>query len=500
MTRVMLLPSAVTKEIRALLPTWLACMIVLVAAGMLGDPRLDALGLLVCGLGSVALGALSIGHEYTHRTLSLLLTQPARRQRLLLIKVAVLAPMLLMIAALAWGAVLNPLQDVVRGRRVWPGDWSATTVIVLPVLCALFVAPLLTMLCRSPLAGMVFALVVPGLMGLVGELLAIARYGLEPANAQVADNFRLAVFWWGMAGVCVAAAIANWLLFLRLEAIEGRDPELQLPRSWTDRSATSAATAVARRHPVWLLMKKELRLQQMAFVVGGIYLLGWATFSSLRHFIPGLGPPLGAIAILYGGLLAVLIGSLASAEERHFGTGEWQLLLPMAAWQQWAVKVVTALILAVALGVGLPAVVAYVHPSADEFRVNTWSAGVVLALTAGSLYVSSLCASGVKALLLSIPGTGLVIGLLVFLSWMIDRSFAVFREAQSVVPTRPAAELSMWVSLGLALGFLAVLLWFGMINHRSGERGASRIWRQAIWMGGYLIMSVSVVSIVLAFY
>ena len=493
MTRVMPFPFAVTKEIRALLPTWLACMLAVVAVGALGDPRLYGLGLLVCGLGSVALGALSIGHEYTHRTLALLLTQPARRQRLLLTKVAVLTPMLLMIAALAWGAVLNPLQDFARGRRVWPSDWSAATVIVLPVLCALFLAPLLTMLCRSPLAGMVFTVVVPGLIGLVGELLAIARYGLDPSNAPVAESFRLAVFWWGTAGVCALAAVSNWLLFQRLEAIEGRDAELELPRSWTDRSATSAAAAPARRHPVWLLMKKELRLQQMAFVVGGLYLLGWATFSSLRHFLPGLGPPLGAIAILYGGLLALLIGSLASAEERHVGTLEWQLLLPMATWRQWVVKAGMALALAATLGIGWPDLLAYLHPSADDFRVNGWSAGAIIALTAGSLYVSSLCTSGVKALLLSLPGSALVVGLLVFLTWV--------SQAQVVVPARHAAEqLTIWLSLGLALGFLTMLLWFAMSNHRSGDRGSSRVWPQAIWMAGYLLMSVSVVSSFLAFY
>jgi hypothetical protein len=492
-TRLTLFPFAVTKEIRALLPTWLVCMLAVVAVGALGDPRLYVLGLLVYGSGSVALGALSIGHEYTHRTLALLLTQPATRQRILLIKVAVLVPMLLMIAALAWGAVLNPLQHFVDGRRAWPGDWSTATVIVVPVLCALFLAPLLTMLCRTPLAGMVFAVVVPGLIGLAGELLAIARYGLDPSNAPVADSFRLAAFWWGMAGVCAVAAASNWLLFRRLEAIDGRDPELELPRSWTDRPAISAATAPARRHPVWLLMKKELRLQQMAFVVGGLYLLGWATFSSLRHFIPGLGPPLGAIAILYGGLLAVLIGSLASAEERHVGTLEWQLLLPMATWRQWVVKAAMALALAVTLGIGWPDLLAYLHPSADDFHGNAWSAGAVIALTAGSLYVSSLCTSGVKALLLSLPGSALVVGLLVFLTSV--------SQAQAVVPDHHAAEqLTIWLSLGLALGFLAMLLWFAMRNHRSAEHGISRVWRQAIWMAGYLLMGVSVVSSVLAFY
>ena len=51
----------------------------------------------------------------------------------------------------------------------------------------------------------------------------------------------------------------------------------------------------------------------------------------------------------------ILIGSLASAEERQLGTLEWQTLLPSPAWQQWAVKVGVTFGLALLLGVGLPA-------------------------------------------------------------------------------------------------------------------------------------------------
>ena len=58
----------------------------------------------------------------------------------------------------------------------------------------------------------------------------------------------------------------------------------------------------------------------------------------------------------------------------------------------------------------------------------------------------------------------------------------------------------MWLSLALALGFLAMLLWFAMRNHRSGERGVSKVWRQALWMAGYLLMGASVVPGILAFY
>ena len=52
MTPAGLLPFGLIKEIRALLPTWLAGMLVLVAARLFGDPKFYVLGLLACGFGA----------------------------------------------------------------------------------------------------------------------------------------------------------------------------------------------------------------------------------------------------------------------------------------------------------------------------------------------------------------------------------------------------------------------------------------------------------------
>ena len=84
-------------------------------------------------LGSVALGALSIGHEYTNRTLTLLLSLPADRRRLYLVKLGVLIPMLLTLGALAFGLLFNPRSSRSRPRR----DDSAPVGDVRPVSGAL---------------------------------------------------------------------------------------------------------------------------------------------------------------------------------------------------------------------------------------------------------------------------------------------------------------------------------------------------------------------------
>ena len=76
-------------------------------------------------------------------------------------------------------------------------------------------------------------------------------------------------------------------------------------------------------------MKKELRVQQMAFVVAALFALvmgGLMWLDASRA--EGTKLPLASIAMLYTGVLAILVGSSASANERQFGTLEWQILLP----------------------------------------------------------------------------------------------------------------------------------------------------------------------------
>ena len=99
-----------------------------------------------------------------------------------------------------------------------------------------------------------------------------------------------------------------------------------------------------------------------------------------------------ALTGLYGGIVTVLIGSLASAEERDFGTLESQLLLPIASSTQWAVKVGVTLGLALLFAVGVPALI--VGSNGRAIRINEWYACAILILAVMSLYVSSLCSTG----------------------------------------------------------------------------------------------------------
>jgi hypothetical protein len=512
MTRSARLRLRVAKEIRELAPAWLACLLAMAAtaAGALDDSL--GLGMLAYFLGMSALGALSIGHEYSHRTVSLLLSQPARRADLLLVKLGVLAAMLLTLRAVA-GAVLFTPSGSLGGLGSSPSRppepeivWA---VLWLPVLCGLFVAPWLTMLCRSSIAGTVFTMSLPGVSLTMGTLLGIVKYGLAPASEPAVWGLQVAFTWRGTLALCGVAAVMSWRKFMRLEAIDGPGQDVRLPPWLGWRTvARTAAPAFLKRHPLWLLAKKELRLQQMTLIVAGVYVLGWLTVTSLRtYFVPDVLGIFFVMTIFYSLLVSLLIGSLASAEERQFGALEWQVLLPMATWKQWAVKVGVALGLAMLLALILPALLASLNPPAGvnfprlaQIVRLRFTVPVTL-LTIGSLYVSSLATSGLWALLVSL--TAISGALLLLGESSVSAVFAALARS-GLVPLVGVSWTDQRVLRVLALvlgaGFLAIVLRFALANHRSADRAAGRVWTQVIWMAGCLAIGVTLLAGVVTLY
>jgi len=501
MSRTAVLPFDVTKEIRGLAGVWLACLVAMVIPAVSGVGALRGLGTAAYFLGTAALGALSIGHEYNHRTLAMLLSQPARRERLFLVKMGVLAAMLLTLGAVARAVV--DFREPESERLAW---------VLLPMLCGLFIAPWLTMLCRNPIAGTVFAFAPPGWLWVVSERLYVVAYGREPAT-----DVALAILWTETLGLCAVGAVMSWRMFMRLEAIDGGGPEVHLPQ-WLRRGNTTniAASTLTKRHPVWLLVKKEIRLQQMALAVAGLYVLGWLTLLMLRRRVLHADEVFTALTLFYSASMPVLIGSLASAEERHLGTLEWQVLLPVATRTQWTVKVGTAFGLALLLALGLPVLLlASIDPVVDVARFFTpQSAAGVAVLTVVSLYVSSLCTSGLWALLMSVSAICTVVffvgtmaeslassGRVLFL-WgapvsMVARTASEKAWQRFGISPMDRSQLMSLLELLLIAAMLAVVLRFALANHRSAEPAGERV-AQVILMavgltvGGLLLAGLAV--------
>lgn len=464
---------SIRKEVRALGPVWLATVIAILVfqpkAAILHD--FDAVAYF---LGAAALGALSLGHEYTNRTLPFLLTVPAGRGRLLVIKLGVLAVMLLTLCGVAGLTVFHGFDA-----------WFALTALCLPVMYGLFVAPWLTMICRSPIAGTVFNIGIAGILLIVGDRVGTARYGYT----RDVDTVKMAVLWYGSIAVCVVGAVMSWRTFMTLEAVDDRGPELSWPTWLRQRPRTiAAAPAFTKQHPIWLLVKKELRLQQMSLAVPGLYLMG--SLAVIPYKRPDPDNLAFAVTIYYAVLIAVLIGSLASAEERALGTLPSQVLLPMSIRTQWAVKLTVVLALALMLAIGVPVVVLQVlstwHVTVPGLTIELFwrsPAVVVIAMLAvGSLYVSSLCKSGLWAMVVSVPS---LFGAGLFLQWT---STAMWRMFYALAPrsSGPGHPIYIYSADSLILVVLAgtsvLLVRFAFVNHRSAEPARSRAWTQVLWM------------------
>ena len=252
------------------------------------------------------------------------------------------------------GVGLDPLRDAGAPR----------TLLLLGALSAVSLAPLLAMLGRGTLPATVVTLAIPGVLLLIAELVGTSRYGLRDPLSMW--TFKLAFVQSIEISICAAAAIATWWQFERLQAIESHQ-HVHAPtwRLW--RASQGAASPVRVRRATWVLFRKELHLQQLSYLVVGMYVIAWvALWLTAGGSATTPRVALQPLTVMYLGLLSLLIGSVASAEERQLGTLTSQRLLPMAAWKQWAIKAGTALGLALLLGILLPVFLNAVIPVPDD--------------------------------------------------------------------------------------------------------------------------------------
>jgi hypothetical protein len=462
--------SALEKEARALLPTFVgSATAVTLGAFVTFSPARPFVVLAFCW-GVIALGAHSIGHEYAHRTLSFLLAQPASRNRILTRKALVLLPMVLGLTMIASASF-----RIAGFERLWRADGLQTLLIFAP-LSAISLAPLLSMLGRGTLPGIVFTIGIMGLLMIAGEFGATLRYGFRDRPAV--ELFKVALLWSTLPPVCAGAAIAAWRQFGRLQAIDGHR-DLQVP-AWLWPRPSDATVGVRRQHPFLVMVRKELLLQQITFVVVAIYVAAWIALWTLEYQtaeVPRL--PLQPLTTIYLAVLAVVIGAVASAEARHLGTLPSQLLLPVAAWKQWMIKAATALGLALLLGIALPHVLYAVAPPPDDrMPLRLWREPViVILLTTLSLYVSSLCASAVRAMVVAIPAfvasglyTHAVGGFVTDIAYRTVRNLNASASRNVRIEQFTSMQTRSEYALVLAAIVTEVLLLrFAFINHRSGE-------------------------------
>jgi hypothetical protein len=445
MTRRTPLAAAVVKELSVGLPVLGAALTAMAVSAALAGGRFRGLGIIAYTVGAAALGSQTFGHEFTLRTMPSLLMLPRSRYVTITVKFAVLVALLLPLAVAG---------SLLAFRTFRPDrDPEMTIIFWLPLVTAVGVAPWLTLLLRSATAGMAFSLAMPGFMFCVALARWVLTHGFTPAPQAV-------VFRGGAIGTVAISALGlvlGWRSFQRLEAIEG-PANLPVPR-WLRRDPPDVPRPGRRFHPLWQLVRKELRLQRMTIICASGYMLGSALLALLKPLAP---EEMGQVlTIFYVAMLPFMPGALASAEEHQFGTLAWQATMPVAGWQQWLVKVGVVLGLTVVLAVGLPAVLSGIPQRLPLVRLSA----AVLMLAAGSLYVSSACNSTLWALLSAITVLAVVVPIA-----SVGVTFFFMNPVEL-----PAAGVRIIAGLSVA----AAVLTLAMFNHRTTDRKARPGWRQA---------------------
>lgn len=454
------------KEARAVFPFWGATVAALGLAYLARGRAFVDIGLMAYVVGAIAIGAQAIGQEYSCRTLPMLLAQPTGRARLYLVKLSVAAVFLALLAAIAWFVFRD------AGR---PGSGQVRAGL-LPVLGALFVAPFFTMIGRGVLVGMILTATVPAMLWLVVLVVGWFGFGIDPDRTSEVLLLRSGLW---MAVASPLLGYLGWRRFATLEAGDGDAVSLRLPR-WLDRDA-------AARRPARLaaLVMKETHLHQLTFAVTGVCVVMFLMAVLLQRVSASVAAfPIGPVLLMCCLGVAIVVGAMASAEERQLGMHDGQRLQPAPAWQQWAVKAGMALGLAVLLGVALPMLLVRLAVTGEVGFMRLWLdlAMVVVLLTAGSLYISSLSASGVRALAWTLPA-GIAVALFVqtadaALRWVtlqVRGPAMADLLSGAVVPTSVGPEQRVMFAIRVfVLTLVPMLVWFGFVNHQRPEPNPRR--------------------------
>jgi ABC-type transport system involved in multi-copper enzyme maturation permease subunit len=336
----------VKKEIRLLLPAWIAAVLLAMVQGITRPYDFYVATLLFFGLTIMALT--TIGRESSLNTFSLLMSQPAERIRIWNVKLTVLAGAFLTVFVVWLMAFGIALWTSSVDADATENSYNLFITICLTA-TATFTGGLWTTLLLRQVAGAFW------LTLLVPAVLAGFTAGFLAENHS--DNAVIAV-------LCVVLGIysvggflfARWLFF-RAQDAGWSGGIIALPE-WKIFTGSENAVSTRSRKPIFALIKKEFQLQQAAFM-GAVGLLalhiGILMLRKYHHFDKdSAGQVLISIFWMLWLVLPVVIGATAIAEERRLGMMEGQLCLSVSRRLQFAIKGVFTLCLGILLGGVMP--------------------------------------------------------------------------------------------------------------------------------------------------
>ncbi len=441
------------KEARALFRPWCAVMILCALPLFHVSHSLSDISVVLGYLGIPMLATFSLGYEFQHRTLSLLLTQPVNRmeiwgEKLSVTIVAVLSAALVL--CYGWRSAFQ--QD--------PKLWVLAGVYLLTTVPS---ATFWTLFARAPMGGFLLNAIFPWVVLLV--------YWKEIFGSNRSPARSITSLWTVAFAALCYAGVMLWLGGRKLARFQvtggmaGDDllmagPHV-MPEALADWFRCRPSGAVLN------LIRKESRLLRPLWLITALSLV-YLTCLTLFRFIllresaaphpEGVQLALFTPVILFTPLIAILAGSLSLWEERKSGTQSWHMTLPVSARRQWLIKLLmamfTGLVCAVLLTVLVMAVLGFIFGSPFMF-VDQAMGGLIIA--GGTLF-------GLPVMILGHALPGLLLTALVL-------TFASFWCASAVKGTVRAA---LWFAPAMSAVLFAGQ-WGGWIEPRLVALVVSRV-------------------------
>lgn len=329
--------ARILKEARPLLWPW--CAVALAGILPLVYPMgWTALILLIGFFVLPVMATLSLGDEFQHRTLSLLLSQPIGRMKIWGEK--------LIVTVVAVGSALLLFSLAVRATA-FHLDRQELTFAVAWIAAITASATFWTLFTRSSVGGIALNIAVQSILIIMIPWASLAErlraHGyLSPVNAIVFPTLAIT----GYAGVMLWLGARSLSRFQPTGGMGGDDlltagPNV-LPGVWTEWLRCRPSGALLN------LIRKELHLLRPLWLISLLAAVGWACLTLFgvlyehgysRNFETAV-VSVGVVSTL---MIAILAGSLSLGEEKTSGTHAWHLTLPASARLQWCVKLSVAL-------------------------------------------------------------------------------------------------------------------------------------------------------------
>jgi hypothetical protein len=336
----------ILKEARPLLWPW--CAVALAGAlplvyPLAWTPLIYLMGFFVVPL----LATLSLGNEFQHRTLSLLLSQPVGRmeiwgEKLSVTVVAVVSVVLVFSLALR-ATSFHPGRQELASAGAWIVAITAS-------------ATFWTLIARSTVGGVALTLVVQFFI-IMALNLAYWVYGAEYVSLGN-TTFVLTVTFVFLcyAGVMLWLGGRTLTRFQAAGGLAGDDlltagPDV-MPGAWAGWLCSRPTGATLN------LFRKEFRLLRPVWLISLLAAVGWACLTLFgllyeRGFSRNFETAVISVLVVSTLIIAILAGSLSLGEERTSGTHAWHLTLPASAFLQWRIKLYVAVFAGI-VGAGLP--------------------------------------------------------------------------------------------------------------------------------------------------